>query len=169
MIDWKQVRLPAEATLIDRLTFPLWRWWHQSLRETLRLAYWTAFILAAVMVAGLLVVEAVPFGGWGVAAAALIIAGIAGGWLAGTGAKSPRPVHSAGSRLAAVALALPLALLMLTVAIFGAAMAISFIVVPAANYGLPMLVIVAFGAVFLTRLIARWRRRDAARYPPSLV
>lgn len=168
MIDWDQVRLPPEAALIDRLTFPLWKWWHRSLRETLRVAYWTAFVLVAVLVSGLFVAEAVPFGGWGVAAAAVIIAGLAGGRLTRTRAK-PRRSRSAGSRLAAVLLALPLALMMLTVATIGAVTVISFVVVPVANYGFPMLIVVAVGAAAAGKLIARWRKREAARYPPPII
>lgn len=60
MIDWNQVRLPPEAALLDRLTFVLGKWWHQRIRETLRMAYWTAFLLVVVLTSGVFLAAAVP-------------------------------------------------------------------------------------------------------------
>lgn len=64
---------------------------------------------------------------------------------------------------------MPLAILLLGVATLGAGLVVAFVIVPVANYGLPMLIVVGVGAVTVGRLIARWRKREAARYPPPIV
>ncbi len=72
------------------------------------------------------------------------------------------------SVIAAVVLAVPILWLMLVLAMLLLTGLTSFVVVPVVNYGLPLLVLVAAGALGVGRVLGRWRARQAARYPPPL-
>ena len=168
MIDWTKAELPAGAARIDRLTFPLWKWWHRSLRDTLGDAFRAAFALTAVLAAVMFLAQVTFFGAWGIAAAVIIVAGITGGLIVRARNGPPRVQRSASSQVTTVLLALPLAIVMLSVAQFAILAATSLAIVPASNYGLPVLVLGSIGAIAVGITIARWRKREAARYPQPL-
>jgi len=100
------------------------------------------------------------------AATAVIVLGVLGGSRRRSTTRRRRVSRPRWSVIAAVVLAV--LWLMLVLAMLLLTGLTSFVVVPVVNYGLPLLVLVAAGALGVGRVLGRWRARQAARYPPPL-
>lgn len=163
MTIWDSYQLPDHATRIDHVTLLVWKLWRATIRPTLGLAFRVAATLAAALVITLFVAETIPSGVWAVAAACVVLSSA----VAALTMRPQRPgtQHPGRSRAAAVLIALPVALVLIATGSIVAGLLSAFVIVPVANYGLPALLILAAGAAAVSTLVARWRTREAGRYP----
>ncbi len=156
--------LPAEASLVDRMTLRVWRFWEYWLRGTLALARRVAFGVAVLALIAWFIFEGSAYGIFGVATAGAVVIAVAGGMRAAGSTDEQLAPRSIGQMVVATLVGLPLAFLLIGFATVGMLLVLSLVVVPVMNH--PILMVVVIPAAFVVgRLIRHLRRRNDARYP----
>lgn len=156
--------LPAGASRIDRATLVVWRFWDGWLRGALDLARSLALGVVILAAIAWFMFDGSFYGVVGVlVAASVVVSVVVGIGLAGRRHREQQAM-SAGRVVVAVLVGLPLGLGMMSFGVLGMMVVTSFVVVPALNH--PILLVVVVPAAFgLGYGMQRWRKRNDAMYP----